>query len=338
MLIRRIARPLLSIGIHRPRGRIRCSTPNRRRRPRRRRWMVCGHYPIRLAAAFPTDPETFAQINAAVQIGGGLLLATGKLPRIASAALAFTVLPANLGAHMFWNETDPELKAREAPAIPHRPEPVGRTDDCVGRHRGQALAGLARPSGRGADLRAGFHSAAGIRRRRLTPISVNSAKRSRTACRSAPREESAAANWPAPPPNEASRWPRRRANAAEKLADTARVRAGRVCRTAGGAPRRSRSKQGSHVDARAKRDEQALTAPENVSTMAATLCSDVDRHTPSSSAPSGSNASNCDRNSAAGMKWPDLAANRRPISSGEPRDARTQRAGSAHAAGRGICV
>jgi hypothetical protein len=27
--------------------------------------------------------------------------------------LAFTVLPANLGAHMFWNEIDPELKARK---------------------------------------------------------------------------------------------------------------------------------------------------------------------------------------------------------------------------------
>ena len=66
-----------------------------------------------MAAAFLTDPETFAQVNAAIQIGGGLLLATGKLPRVASAALAFTVLPANLGAHMFWNEIDPELKARK---------------------------------------------------------------------------------------------------------------------------------------------------------------------------------------------------------------------------------
>ena len=41
------------------------------------------------------------------------MLATGKLPRVASAALALTVLPANLGAHTFWNEPDPELKGQK---------------------------------------------------------------------------------------------------------------------------------------------------------------------------------------------------------------------------------
>ena len=61
----------------------------------------------------PTDAETFAKVNAAVQIGGGLLLATGRLPRLASAALAATVIPANLGAHMFWSEADPERKAQK---------------------------------------------------------------------------------------------------------------------------------------------------------------------------------------------------------------------------------
>ena len=61
----------------------------------------------------PTDAETFAKANAAVQIGGGLLLATGKLPRFASAALAATVIPGNLGAHMFWSEVDPERKAQK---------------------------------------------------------------------------------------------------------------------------------------------------------------------------------------------------------------------------------
>jgi uncharacterized membrane protein YphA (DoxX/SURF4 family) len=69
--------------------------------------------PDPLGSSIPSDPETVAQINAAVQIGGGLLLATGKLPRIASAALAVTVLPANLGAHSFWNESDPAAKAQK---------------------------------------------------------------------------------------------------------------------------------------------------------------------------------------------------------------------------------
>ncbi|OBF09446.1 DoxX subfamily protein [Mycobacterium sp. E2989] len=69
--------------------------------------------PNSVSGNIPSDPETFAQINAAVQIGGGLLLATGKLPRVASAALAVTVLPANLGAHSFWNESDPQAKAQK---------------------------------------------------------------------------------------------------------------------------------------------------------------------------------------------------------------------------------
>jgi uncharacterized membrane protein YphA (DoxX/SURF4 family) len=69
--------------------------------------------PDPVGSSIPSDPQTFAQITAAVQIGGGLLLATGKAPRVASAALALTVLPANLGAHMFWSESDAELKAQK---------------------------------------------------------------------------------------------------------------------------------------------------------------------------------------------------------------------------------
>jgi uncharacterized membrane protein YphA (DoxX/SURF4 family) len=59
----------------------------------------------------PDNAVTVAKINAAVQIGGGLLLATGRIPRVASALLAATVIPGNLGRHMFWEEKDPVLKA-----------------------------------------------------------------------------------------------------------------------------------------------------------------------------------------------------------------------------------
>ena len=65
----------------------------------------------------PTDADTVARVNAAVQIGAGLLLATGKLPRFASAALAVSVVPGSLGAHSFWNETDPTRKAAERRAF-----------------------------------------------------------------------------------------------------------------------------------------------------------------------------------------------------------------------------
>jgi uncharacterized membrane protein YphA (DoxX/SURF4 family) len=110
MLIRRIARPLLSavfIGqgvdsLLNPKLAAEAAAPT-----------VDGlrSLPDPVGSNVPSDPQTFAQITAAVQIGGGLLLATGRMPRVASAALALTVLPANLGAHTFWNESDPQRKS-----------------------------------------------------------------------------------------------------------------------------------------------------------------------------------------------------------------------------------
>jgi uncharacterized membrane protein YphA (DoxX/SURF4 family)/gas vesicle protein len=110
MLIRRIARPLLSVAfigqgvesLLNPKSAAEAAAP-----------AVDGlqALPDSVARSLPDDPQTFAQVTAAVQIGGGLLLATGKLPRVASAVLAVTVLPANFGTYAFWNETEPERKA-----------------------------------------------------------------------------------------------------------------------------------------------------------------------------------------------------------------------------------
>ncbi|CDO89082.1 DoxX subfamily protein [Mycobacterium triplex] len=110
MVIRRIARPLLSVAfigqgvesLLNPKAAAEAAAP-----------AVDGlqALPDQVARKVPTDPQTFAQITAGVQIGGGLLLATGKMPRVASAVLALTVLPANFGSYSFWNETDPERKA-----------------------------------------------------------------------------------------------------------------------------------------------------------------------------------------------------------------------------------
>ena len=112
MVLRRIARPLLSVafigqGVNsllNPKSAAEAAAPT-----------VDGlqALPDSVSGSMPSDPETVAQITAAVQIGGGLLLATGKLPRVASAALAVTVLPANLGTHSFWNESDPVAKAQK---------------------------------------------------------------------------------------------------------------------------------------------------------------------------------------------------------------------------------
>jgi uncharacterized membrane protein YphA (DoxX/SURF4 family)/vacuolar-type H+-ATPase subunit H len=112
MLIRRIARPLLSavfIGqgvetLRNPKVTVDAAEPT---------VTALQTLPEPFGSKVPSDPETAARINAAVQVGGGLLLATGKLPRIASAALAFTVIPGSLGAHLFWNESDPERKAQK---------------------------------------------------------------------------------------------------------------------------------------------------------------------------------------------------------------------------------
>jgi len=65
----------------------------------------------------PTNAETVAKVTAGVQIGAGLLLAAGRLPRLSSAALAVSVVPGSLGGHAFWNETDPVRKSAERRAL-----------------------------------------------------------------------------------------------------------------------------------------------------------------------------------------------------------------------------
>ncbi|MGB9303998.1 MAG: DoxX family protein, partial [Mycobacterium sp.] len=116
MLFRRIARPLLSAAFI-GQGVNSLLNPNPAAEAAAPAVDGLRSLPDPLGSSIPPDAETFAQINAAVQIGGGLLLATGRMPRIASAALAFTVVPGNLGAHMFWTETDPERKAEKRQAF-----------------------------------------------------------------------------------------------------------------------------------------------------------------------------------------------------------------------------
>jgi putative oxidoreductase len=59
----------------------------------------------------PNDPEQLVKINAGVQVGAGALLALGFFPRIASLALAGSLVPTSFAGHAFWKESDPEKKA-----------------------------------------------------------------------------------------------------------------------------------------------------------------------------------------------------------------------------------
>jgi uncharacterized membrane protein YphA (DoxX/SURF4 family) len=116
MLIRRIARPMLS-AVFIGQGVDALRSPKPAADAARPTLEGLRKLPDPISTKVPSNAETFVRINGAVQIGGGLLLATGKLPRLASAALAFTVVPGSLGGHMFWNEVDPQRKADQRRAF-----------------------------------------------------------------------------------------------------------------------------------------------------------------------------------------------------------------------------
>ena len=116
MLIRRVARPMSSAAFI-ARGVDALRSPKPAADAARPTLEGLSKLPDPVGTNVPSNAETVARVNAAVQIGGGLLLASGKLPRLASAALALSVVPGSLGGHTFWNETDPQRKADERRAF-----------------------------------------------------------------------------------------------------------------------------------------------------------------------------------------------------------------------------
>lgn len=110
MILRRIARPMLAtVFVY--------SGVDALRHPQPRAEMAQGLVdttvavlPDEVTSSVPTDPVTLVRINGAVQVGGGILLATGKFPRVASAALAGSLIPTTVAGHAFWEETDPATK------------------------------------------------------------------------------------------------------------------------------------------------------------------------------------------------------------------------------------
>lgn len=60
--------------------------------------------PVAAAVGLTQNSETLVKLNAYVQVGGGVALAIGFVPRIASLALAASLVPTTIAGHRFWAE------------------------------------------------------------------------------------------------------------------------------------------------------------------------------------------------------------------------------------------
>ena len=80
----------------------------------------------------PNDPELIVRANGALMIGAGAMLATGRFPRVAAAALAGSLVPTTMVEYPFWEAEDPQERRRQAVhALKH-----------VGRRGGLLLAAV----------------------------------------------------------------------------------------------------------------------------------------------------------------------------------------------------
>ena len=69
--------------------------------------------PITDTLGITEDPATLVRINGAVMVVGGVLLGTGRVPRLAAIALGATLIPTTLAAHRFWEIDDPTQRAQQ---------------------------------------------------------------------------------------------------------------------------------------------------------------------------------------------------------------------------------
>jgi len=61
----------------------------------------------------PDDTEQLVKLNAVGHIVAGSLLALNKLPRLAAAVLAASLVPTTLAGHRFWEEEDERSRAMQ---------------------------------------------------------------------------------------------------------------------------------------------------------------------------------------------------------------------------------
>jgi uncharacterized membrane protein YphA (DoxX/SURF4 family) len=63
--------------------------------------------------AVPDQVEQAVRLNGAVQVLAGSLLAIGKFPRLAAAALAASLVPTTAAGHRFWESDDKQERAQQ---------------------------------------------------------------------------------------------------------------------------------------------------------------------------------------------------------------------------------
>jgi uncharacterized membrane protein YphA (DoxX/SURF4 family) len=61
----------------------------------------------------PDDPVVLVRLNGAVQVGAGVLLATGPFRRLAALLLIGSLIPTTYAGHAFWNEVDEQRRAQQ---------------------------------------------------------------------------------------------------------------------------------------------------------------------------------------------------------------------------------
>ncbi len=66
---------------------------------------------LRKAVPLPDDDLLVVRANAGVQVGAGVLMATGTLQRPAALLLAGSMVPTTFAGHDFWNVDDPAARA-----------------------------------------------------------------------------------------------------------------------------------------------------------------------------------------------------------------------------------
>ncbi len=73
--------------------------------------VVKRYAPEEVAGYVPEDPTTLVRLNGAVQIVGGLALASGKGRRLGALLLAGSLVPSTLAKYPFWSQTGEEKAA-----------------------------------------------------------------------------------------------------------------------------------------------------------------------------------------------------------------------------------